>query len=148
MPQPGIQLLNSVLAYLRKISPPTTRISVVPPDFVRVNVTAEIVLSEPDRAASIELAAKKALARYLHPLTGGPNGSGWGFGRKPHRSDLFRVIEAIHGVEYVRDVRIFALAQREDVEHSDHFLVSPGEFTIRCTLPSAITFVSGGAACQ
>jgi len=81
----------------------------------------------------------------LHPLYGGPNGSGWGFGRMPHKSDLFQRIGSVRGVEYVRDVRIFALAIREDVEQSNHFLVSPGEFTLQCTLLSTTSAGGGGA---
>ena len=103
------------------------------------------MLSEPDRAAQIELAVKGALANFLHPLRGGANNSGWGFGRMPYKSDLFRLIEGVRGVEYVRDVRIFSMAQREDVEQSNHFLVSPGEFTVQCALLSTASAVGGGA---
>jgi predicted phage baseplate assembly protein len=144
-PIPGSELLACVLAYLRLRSSPTTRISVVPPDFVRIDVSAEIVLKEPDRVAEIELAVKDALAGFLHPLHGGANASGWGFGRMPHKSDLFQHIESIRGVEYVRDIRIFAVAQREDVELSNHFLVSAGEFEVRCTLLSAASAEVRGA---
>lgn len=144
-PIPGAQLLESVLAYLRSRSSPAACISVVPCDFIRIDVEADIVLSEPDRAAQIELAVKGALANFLHPLHGGANNLGWGFGRMPYKSDLFRLIEGIRGVEYVRDVRIFSLAQREDVEQSNHFLVSPGEFTVQCTLLSTASAVGGGA---
>jgi len=144
-PIPGSQLLTSVLAYLRRSASPSVRISVVPPDFVRIDVTAEIVLSQPDRAADIQSAVKRALASFLHPLYGGPNGSGWGFGRMTHKSDLFQRIGSVRGVEYVRDVRIFALAMREDVEQSNHFLVSPGEFTLQCTLLSTTSAGGGGA---
>jgi predicted phage baseplate assembly protein len=142
-PTPGAQLLESVLSYLRRRSSPAARISVVPCDFIRIDVEADIVLNEPDRAPQIELAVKNTLASFLHPLRGGANGSGWGFGRMPHKSDLFRLIEGIRGIEYVRDVRIFSMAQREDVEQSNHFLVSPGDFTVQCTLLST---VPGGGA--
>jgi len=140
-PSPGSQLLETVLGYLRSISPPTARISVVPPEFVRVNVTAEIVLRDPERAAETEHAVKEALERFLHPLTGGAHGSGWDFGRRPHRADLFALIQGIPGVEFVRDVRAFQVSQREDVELSEYFLVSAGEFTIECSLG-----FEGGAA--
>jgi hypothetical protein len=136
-PVPGTQLLTSVLNYLRACSPATACVVAVPPEFVQVDVRADIVLSRPDRAAEIQLAVKTKLLSFLHPLYGGANRTGWGFGRLPHRSDLFQVIEGVCGVDYVRDVRRFALAEREDVEQSDHFLLTPGEITIQCTLGSA-----------
>jgi len=47
-----------------------------------------------------------ALRRSCTPLTGGPNGEGWEFGRSPHRSDFYAMIEAIPGVDYVRALTV------------------------------------------
>ena len=41
------------------------------------------------------------LEAFLHPLTGGPDGTGWAFGRIPHRSDLFALIDRQPGVDHV-----------------------------------------------
>jgi hypothetical protein len=49
----------------------------------------------------------EALDRFLHPLTGGA-GDGWPFGRAPHRSELFALIEATAGVDHVDSLTIEA----------------------------------------
>jgi len=129
-PMPGSELLECVLDYLRSSSVPTAQISVVAPDYVHIDVTTEIVVEDPDSASQVELAVKLALTAFLHPLTGGPGGAGWDFGRMPRKSDFFVVIEGVPGVSYVRDVSFFAVAEREDVEQTDRFLVSPGEIAV------------------
>jgi predicted phage baseplate assembly protein len=129
-PMPGSELLGCVLDYLRSSSPPTAQISVVAPEYVQIDVTTEIVVGDPDSVSQIELAVKLALTGFLHPLTGGPAGAGWDFGRMPHKSDFFVVIEGVPGVSYVRDVRLFAVEEREGVEHTNRFLVSPGEIAV------------------
>jgi hypothetical protein len=144
-PLPGSQLMACVLDSLRCSSPPTTKISVVGPDFVRIDVTAEIVIDDPDALSEIELAVRLRLIGFLHPLTGGQNGSGWDFGRMPHKSDFYLLIQSVPGVVYVRDIRIFAVADRPDVEHSDRFLVCPGEFAV---VPSLSSSYTGGVPCR
>jgi predicted phage baseplate assembly protein len=46
-------------------------------------------------------AAEHALGRFLHPLTGGPEGTGWRFGRDLYLSDLAALLESLDGVDYV-----------------------------------------------
>jgi hypothetical protein len=86
------------------------------PVFVPITVTARLVLrsgyAPPAVAASGVLtdAAIKAeagregaaaLAAHLHPLTGGPDGAGWPFGRSVHASDLYALLDGLAGVDYV-----------------------------------------------
>ena len=133
-PMPGAELLGCVLDYLRSLSPPTVEIIVVGPEYVQVDVTTEIAVEDPDSVTQVELAVKLALTGFLHPLTGGPDGRGWDFGRMPHKSDLFEVIEGIRGVSHVRDVRLFAVEESEGVEHTNRFLVSPGAIAVMPSL--------------
>jgi hypothetical protein len=42
-----------------------------------------------------------ALRTYLHPVTGGGDGSGWPFGRAVHLSDLYRLLDGVTGVDFV-----------------------------------------------
>ena len=52
--------------------------------------------------------AVTALYSYIDPLTGGPDGSGWPFGRPVHVGEVYSVLQRVHGVEYVEDARLFA----------------------------------------
>jgi hypothetical protein len=49
----------------------------------------------------------RALYRYYDPLTGGPDGDGWPFGRPIHVGEVYAVLQRIDGVEYIEDARLF-----------------------------------------
>ncbi len=76
---------------------PTVDLWVGGPGWLRVSVAAEIVPVSVEEAANVETAALARLARFLHPLTGGPEWLGWEFGRSPYRSDLFALVESTPG---------------------------------------------------
>ena len=42
----------------------------------------------------------------LHPTLGGTDGQGWPFGRALHKSDLYRIVESIDGVDFVDELEI------------------------------------------
>jgi hypothetical protein len=45
------------------------------------------------------------MARYLHPLTGGDDGTGFPFGGRVHVADLMSRIDRLPGVDRVEEVR-------------------------------------------
>jgi hypothetical protein len=55
---------------------------------------------DPSTAAAVEARVRDTLNRFLHPLTGGPDGAGWAFGEPVHLSQIARVIEDTPGVDY------------------------------------------------
>ena len=77
------------------------------PSYIALNVSAEIVPVNPDAAAMVEARLRENLNRYLHPLTGGPDRKGWGFGAGVHLSNIAAVIEDTEGVDYARDIHLF-----------------------------------------
>lgn len=136
-PTPSAELVDLVRASLAAAALPTVRIVVVGPEFVSVDLRIEIALARSDLAASVESAARTALLAFLHPLTGGAEGRGWAFGRSPHRSDLFRVLSGIPGVDHVRSLIVTQGVQRPGVVEAGRFLICPGQFRI--------SFIAGAA---
>lgn len=112
-PVPGLGLLRRVEEYLRARCGPTTALRVTGPEWIEVTVAATVVASSPDAAGELGRRVEQTLRRFLHPLTGGPDGTGWAFGRKPHRSDLYAEIEAVDGVDHVPALTV------TQVPHSD-----------------------------
>jgi predicted phage baseplate assembly protein len=108
-PWPSAELQRRVADYLRARVPATVvpRLQVVEPSYVALNVAAEIVPVDPGAAAMVEAQLRENLDRFLHPLTGGPSGKGWGFGEGVHLSNIATVIEATDGVDYARDIHLF-----------------------------------------
>jgi hypothetical protein len=120
----------------------------VGPLYVQVSVDVELALTALELASDVEQAIEQGLARFLHPLTGGFDGQGWDFGREPHRSDLYTLLEAIPGVDHVHSLAILQTPDRrldltisaaEDLSRTKQtggFLVYSGAHNIRLRLDS------------
>jgi hypothetical protein len=110
-PAPSLGLLREVEAHLRARCPPTADLWVAGPEWIAVDVTAGVAVGSAQEADLVRDRVSAALARFLHPLTGGPRGEGWAFGRWPRASVLSALLDAVHGVDHV--VRL-AVSYRPD----------------------------------
>ena len=71
-----------------------------------MNVEVELVPTSLNVAGMVEKSVQQALTQFLHPLTGGFDGLGWFFGRKPHKSDFYALLEAVPNVDHIHALRI------------------------------------------
>jgi predicted phage baseplate assembly protein len=132
-PVPSLELIHRVQTYLQDHAIATAEIVVVGPLYVGVNVTADIGLTSLDAASTAEPAIDRALQQFLHPLNGGSDGSGWDFGREPHTSDLYALLETIPGVDHVRSLQMTLLEDQPGATQTDRFLVYSGTHTLHLT---------------
>jgi hypothetical protein len=58
---------------------------------------------------NVERDAHAALYRYLHPIVGGPAGTGWPFGRPLTTGEIHAVLGTVRGVDLVDDVLLFGV---------------------------------------
>jgi hypothetical protein len=135
-PLPSLELLSRVRNYLEARSLPTARVSVVGPLYIRVDIKATIALASLEGASAVEQAVQQVLAAFLHPLTGGLDGAGWEFGRKPQRSDLYNLLEAVPGVDHIQSLKIPEPRDQEGVIATGRFLVFSGTHTISLVFES------------
>jgi predicted phage baseplate assembly protein len=133
-PIPSLELLEQVKDFIDARRLATADLVVVGPEYVRVEVEAEIVIERPQEASEVEQRVDAALKAYLHPISGGPSRSGWEFGRLPQRSDLYVLIERIPGVSHIRDLTLTTVAERAGIQKTKHFLVYCGRHTLTMTL--------------
>lgn len=133
-PIPSLELINRVEEYLLARAAPTLDLWLAGPDWIRVTVTAEIAPVSFEVVDLLPDAVLTALQRFLHPLTGGPDGSGWDFGRQPHTSDLYAVLESIEGVDHIRYLAVDE--ERREPVRPDRFLVFSGEHVITVVAPT------------
>ncbi|HEX5734702.1 MAG TPA: putative baseplate assembly protein [Blastocatellia bacterium] len=142
-PLPSVELIKNVREFLNDRQTPVAELVVVGPDYIRVEVKTEIALTSLEGANEVELAIVQTLFRFLHPLTGGLDGKGWNFGRQPHKSDLYALIERIRGVDHVRSLKVTKTedrtgdlieAEESDIAKSDRFMVYSGSHEIRLTV--------------
>lgn len=125
-PAPSLELLAAVREHVGARVSPTVELVVQGPEWVRVTVDAEVVPARLEAASDVHAAVLARVAAFLHPLTGGSGGEGWPFGRRPHRSDLYAVVETTPGVDHVRALDV----EWDDMPHPERSLVHGGEHRI------------------
>lgn len=108
-PQPSPQLCQQVWDYLEPPRVLTTRHHVVGPVYVPVG--AELVVARQADMPEQQLrdCLTHAFTKYLHPLTGGPDQTGWPFGRSIYLSELVAFFEGLPGVDHIPDLLLTSL---------------------------------------
>ncbi len=123
-PFPSRELVNAVEEYLSArtsgflqdaLAP---KINVVGPGYLQVRVEVDVNYTDIARAKQIELAIRKALNAFLNPLTGGPAGGGWPFGRAVYISEIYKTIEDVDGVDFADNVVLRGSEQMYDLRSS------------------------------
>jgi predicted phage baseplate assembly protein len=98
LPNPSDGFLTTVYnhIYFKRIA--TTDLHLIRPEFVAVAVKAAITISPRMSPEIVRQDVEKALQAFLDPLTGGVNKTGWPFGRKVLKSEIYQVIGNVNGV--------------------------------------------------
>lgn len=142
-PRPTNQLIDVVKEHLQKVMANTVsspdHIHVREPDYVEVVVTTTVIPVDVNAAARAEANVREALDRFIHPLTGGAAGTGWGFGEALCRSDIIALIERVPQVNFVERLFIVADGRRYpgDVTLEATELPFSGDHAINLKLPLA-----------
>jgi len=84
-----------------------SRILVEPPVYRGVTVVAKLRPRPSANPARLQSDALDALYNYFQPVTGGPDGKGWPFGRPVQVGEVYSVLQALRGTELVEDARLF-----------------------------------------
>jgi predicted phage baseplate assembly protein len=105
-PLPSPDLLRRVRTKLLSQMGVTAHLWVSCPEWMEVTVAVTLVPVSLTAADYVSDLVTAALERFLHPLTGGYEGKGWQFGRRPYLSDLYGLIEAVPGVDHVAELSI------------------------------------------
>jgi hypothetical protein len=86
-----------------------TRLVVEPPDYLWLTVVVSVSARRPYRAEDVQRDVLKAIYTMFDPLRGGPDGSGWPFGRSVQAHEVAAMLARLPGVDMSRalDVRLF-----------------------------------------
>ena len=105
-PTPSLALLGVVRDHVAQRLPATAELWVAGPEWVEATVAVTVVPDRLDRADAVADDVRSVLAAFLHPLHGGPDGTGWAFAARPRRSQLIARVEAVDGVDHVRSLQV------------------------------------------
>jgi predicted phage baseplate assembly protein len=107
---PDEDLLKEVGEYLDERRLIGTAVELKPCRFRGLSVVVNLQARPLADTARVEEDVAHALYTYLNPLVGGnPTGpgAGWAFGRALNQGELYGVVHAVDGVEFVRILRIY-----------------------------------------
>jgi predicted phage baseplate assembly protein len=105
---PPPEMLSKVATFLDSRRTLGARVLVEPPAYQGVTVVALLRARPWADPGRLQRTATDALYEYLHPITGGMDGTGWDFGRPVHVGEVYALLQRLPGSELVEDVRLFA----------------------------------------
>ena len=119
-----------------------TAVEVSTPFYQGVSVAALVHCAPGRPPGLVRQRAIEALTRYVNPLTGGPDGTGWPFDADLNAAAITQMLEAIDGVERVEEALLFEydlrtgrrLGAGKDVIRLDEhslFLSAPHQVVVR-----------------
>jgi Baseplate J-like protein len=117
-PTPSLGLLREVRDHVAQRLPATADLWVAGPEWVVATVVVTVVPDHPDQADAVVDTVRSVLATFLHPLHGGPDGTGWAFAARPRRSQLIARVEAVDGVDHVRSLQVSLRPEIPDVDRA------------------------------
>jgi predicted phage baseplate assembly protein len=104
---PGEETLQIITDRLEEARVVGTRAIVEPPVYRGVTVVAKLRARPRHNATRLQEEAVRALYDYFDPISGGPEGTGWPFGRPVNVGEVYSVLQALRGTEVVEDARLF-----------------------------------------
>jgi predicted phage baseplate assembly protein len=139
---PTDETLSRVSDYLDERRAVGARLMVEPPFYQGVTVVAQLTARARAPLETARATAVQALYRYFDPLTGGPDGTGWPFGRPVQAGEVYAVLQRLPLTELVDDVLLFEAdpltSKRGDpvqrIELDKHALVFSFEHQVRITV--------------
>lgn len=134
------QLKEQIHAYLDERRLLGVHVQLQAPEYVGVAVQTEVALEpeykNPRAQEDILLKLRVALYRFLNPLTGGMDGTGWPFGRPVYPSDIVTLFQQIAGVRYLGVVQLFELRKQQQTwvrTLPQNPVIDPGPLGLACS---------------
>ncbi|MEV6692792.1 putative baseplate assembly protein [Micromonospora sp. NPDC051196] len=97
--QPSETTFEAVRKYLDERRLLAARLYVTPPHYQGIEVAAEIATVAGADPLDVRARAEQALYAFLHPITGGEDGTGWPFGEAVHESTIKKLLFLLPGVQ-------------------------------------------------
>jgi hypothetical protein len=131
-PQPPKSLLKQIAGDLsaKALGNIVAEVYAIAPEYQPIRVAATLNPLRPEDSSLVQRRAVRALEDFLHPLTGGEDSNGWPFGRAVYRSEIFAVLQAVEGVDYVSDADFVEYPGADSVPVGEHALVASGSHEI------------------
>ncbi|MEO8153903.1 MAG: putative baseplate assembly protein [Rhizobacter sp.] len=129
-PDPTPALCRAVRCYLDSRRPVATEVQVSGPEWKEIAVKAVLRARRGIAVASLRAEAARRIDAFFDPLEGGPDGTGWPFGRAVFRTEVMALLDTLPGVLAIEGLALIADDRPEDLCNNialcPHGLVRPG----------------------
>jgi predicted phage baseplate assembly protein len=130
-PTPSEGTLRTVCSYLDERRLLTAEVFVLKPTYQRVEVQADVVVSDDADLQQVRTRIEEDLEKYFHPLKGGDDGLGWPFGGRILYSKVVSRVFRVEGVSSIEQLTLWVDDDKKE----------------RCTdvdlKPNALTYSTG-----
>ena len=134
LPHPrDLQMRESVIEevsnYLDERRLLTTILETSEPDYLWVSTDITLVADPNADPEAVAQRVQDALERWIHPLSGGPGGVGWPFGRVLTLADIYAQVQSAHGVAFLlsAEMSVSRLLNRNEGLLGPEFVVPNSE---------------------
>jgi predicted phage baseplate assembly protein len=107
---PEDELMREVAEYLDERRLVGTTVELRPARYRGVSVVVNVQAARRADLSRVEADVAQALYAYLNPLVGGSLdgiGTGWEFGRALNQGELYGIVHAVEGVDFVKILRVY-----------------------------------------
>ena len=113
-PQPTQAELEAVQCWLNPRRLVTTELFVTGPRYFAIDaLAAQLRIEGTADFQTVAAAARQAVTNWLHPVRGGPDGTGWPFGTDIYHADIYDILLSVPGVRRVAKLAITHQATSE-----------------------------------
>lgn len=112
-PSPSQDLADLIFQQLRQHCLLGTRLHVVGPQYINIEVTTTVVRKSAGGLTRADL--EQSIRTFLDPLRGGFDGTGWPFGRSVYYSELYQWLETLPNVDHVESLAISSQSDQAEV---------------------------------
>jgi predicted phage baseplate assembly protein len=126
--RPSAETLERITEYLEERRVVGVRVVVERPAYQGITVVARLRARRNANPGEVRDNALAALYRYYHPVVGGPEGTGWPFGRPAQAGEVHAVLQRVAGVDFVEESLLFAYdveSGRRDETERERIDLSP-----------------------
>jgi predicted phage baseplate assembly protein len=122
------RVADEVFNYLDERRLLATRLEISVPEYIPVSVEIRIKSRPGSNRKQVIIDVEKELYRYINPICGGPDGSGWPFGRNLSISEIYSFIQKVDNVDFIEEVALLPIDSKTGVRQqaSTKVNVPPG----------------------
>jgi len=99
-------LRTAVQKYLDDYRLLTVRLDIREPGYLPIAVDLTVVPTPDADPQRVRADIERQLYKFLNPIVGGQEGSGWPFGRDLYPSEVYSCLQGVRGIEYVEALKL------------------------------------------